>query len=198
MSATMTINQFIFINYANDVVIFNLLDWQNKIQSYLIEYYDGDPANALRTKFGICMNKSQYLLEAASDYPTNFRGVTSDNMLHAGAIIDSRRGEIYLYEGRQEYLILDILCSAPWNCLPQSISETKKGAATWLIAEIIQEAISPPNQMSGILKVAAIPAAIEFYISIGFEENPDGSREMILTREKALKFLEAHKLRWRR
>ncbi|RUT05889.1 hypothetical protein DSM106972_030950 [Dulcicalothrix desertica PCC 7102] len=52
--------------------------------------------------------------------------------------------------------------------------------------------------MSGILKVAAIPAAIEFYSSIGFEENPDGSREMILTREKALQFLEAHQLRWRR
>ena len=48
------------------------------------------------------------------------------------------------------------------------------------------------------MQVSAIPAAIEFYISIGFEENSDGSREMILTREKALKFLEAHKLRWRR
>ncbi len=194
----MATNQFVFVNYANDVVISNLLYWQNKIQSYLIEYYDGDAANALRTKFGICMNKSQELLEYASDEPSNFRGVVSANMLQAGAIIDRRRGEIYLYEGRQEHLLLDILCSAPWNCLPQSVAETKKGAATWLIAEIIQEAIFPPNEMSGILKVAAIPAAIEFYSSIGFEENPDGSREMILTREKALQFLEAHQLRWRR
>ncbi|MEC4818945.1 MAG: hypothetical protein SAK29_37570 [Scytonema sp. PMC 1069.18] len=117
-------------------------------------------------------------------------------MLQAGSIIELRVGEIYLYEGEQPHLLLDIVCSAPWNCLPQRVSETRKGAATWLIAEIIDEMTSPPNRMSGILKVAAIPAAIEFYRSIGFEENPDGSREMILTREKALQFLEAYRLRW--
>jgi hypothetical protein len=187
----MTTNQFVYINYANRRVIADLLYWQDKIQEYLIEYYDGNLANTLRTKFGICINKSQYLLEATRDNPTNFRGVVSNNMLYAAAIIDNRRGEIYLYEGQQEHLLLNILCSAPWNCLSESVFETKKGAATWLIAEIIQE--TP----GAILKVAAIPTAIEFYRNIGFEENPDGSREMILTRGKALQFLEAYRLRWR-
>ncbi len=187
MLTTMSINEFFYVNYADRRVILDLLFWQDKIEEYLTEFYDGNLANTLRTKFGICINKSQYLLEATRDNPTKFRGVASDNMLHAGAIIENRRGEIYLYEGRREHLLLDILCSAPWNCLPQSVFETKKGAATWLIAEIIQET------SGAILKVAAIPTAIEFYRNIGFDENPDGSREMILTREKALQFLEAYR-----
>ncbi|KYC34569.1 hypothetical protein WA1_51175 [Scytonema hofmannii PCC 7110] len=189
-------NTFEYINYADSTAISYLIFWQEKIDEYIREFYGGNPENTLRTKFGYCVNKSLALLEAATDSPSMFRGVKSSNMLQAGSIIESRVGEIYLYEGEQQHLLLDILCSAPWNCLPQSVSETRKGAATWLIAEIIDEMTSPPNRMSGILKVAAIPAAIEFYRSIGFEENPDGSREMILTREKALQFLEAYRLRW--
>ena len=192
----MTKNSFNYVNYADSITITNLIFWQEKIDEYIREFYGGNPENTLRTKFGYCMNKSLYLLEAAGDTPNMFRGVLNSNMLQAGSMIESRVGEIYLYEGEQQHLLLDILCSAPWNCLPQSISETRKGAATWLIAEIIQEMTSPPNRMSGILKVAAIPAAIQFYKSLGFEENPDGSREMILTREKALQFLEAYRLYW--
>jgi hypothetical protein len=143
------------------------------------------------------MSTSLDLLDYTRDNYNMFRGVKSNNILQAGAIIESRFGEIYLYDDRQQHVLLDILCSAPWNCLPQSINDTKKGAATWLIAEIIEEMTSPPNQMTGIFKVAAIPTAINFYKSVGFEENPDGSREMILTREKALQFLEEHRLRWR-
>ncbi|MFL9458218.1 GNAT family N-acetyltransferase [Tolypothrix bouteillei VB521301_2] len=192
----MTRNTFEYINYADSTAILYLIFWQEKIDEYVREFYGGNSENTLRTKFGYCVNKSLALLEAATDSPSMFRGVKSSNMLQVGSIIESRVKEIYLYEGEQQHLLLDILCSAPWNCLPQSVSETRKGAATWLIAEIIDEMTSPPNRMSGILKVAAIPAAIEFYRSIGFEENPDGSREMILTREKALQFLEAYRLRW--
>ncbi len=50
---------------------------------------------------------------------------------------------------------------------------------------------------SGIFKVAAIPRAIKFYQKIGFEENPDGSREMILTEQRALQFLDEHIRSWR-
>ena len=50
--------------------------------------------------------------------------------------------------------------------------------------------------MSGIFKVAAIPRAIGAYEKMGFEENPDGSREMILTQERALQFLEEYKNHW--
>lgn len=151
----------------------------------------------MRTKFGDCMGKSRGLLEAAYDNPTMFRGVTNNNMLQAGAIIEYGIGQIYLYEGRQQHVLLDIVCSAPWNCLTRSIPETCKGAAEWLLADIIREITSPPSQVSGILKVAAIPRAIDFYQRLGFEENPDGSREMILTEEKALQFLEEHTRHWR-
>ena len=41
------------------------------------------------------------------------------------------------------------------------------------------------------------PRAIEAYKNMGFNENPDGSKEMILTRERALQFVEDYKMRWR-
>jgi hypothetical protein len=193
----MTQNAFTYINHADSRAVIDLLFWQEKIEDYINEFYGGNPDNTLRTKFGNCMSTSLDLLDYTRDNYNMFRGVKSNNILQAGAIIESRFGEIYLYDDRQQHVLLDILCSAPWNCLPQSINDTKKGAATWLIAEIIEEMTSPPNQMTGIFKVAAIPTAINFYKSVGFEENPDGSREMILTREKALQFLEEHRLRWR-
>jgi hypothetical protein len=192
----MTQNQFHYVKYAERIVITNLLYWQDKIQDYLIEFYGGDRSNPLGTTFGDCISKSFELLDYASDNPTMFRGVVNDNMLQAGAIIDYRIGEIYLYEERQQHVLIDILCSAPWNCLPQIIAETRKGAAPWLIADIIEE-ITSDSSINGIFKVAAIPRAIESYKSIGFEENPDGSREMILTKERALQFLEEYRLRWR-
>jgi hypothetical protein len=193
----MTRNQFSYVNYADRIVISNLLYWQDKIQNYLIEFYGRDRGNPLGTTFGDCISKSFELLDYARDNPTMFRGVISNNMLQAGAIIEYRVGEIYLYEERQQYVLIDILCSAPWNCLPQVIAETSKGAAPWLIADIIEEITSEFSNISGIFKVAAIPRAIESYKSIGFEENPDGSREMILTEQRALQFLEEYKLRWR-
>ncbi|MGB3759954.1 MAG: hypothetical protein WBA07_26870 [Rivularia sp. (in: cyanobacteria)] len=193
----MSINQFNYINYADRRVSTNLLYWQQKIQDYLIEYYNGDINSPLGSKFGDCISKSFELSEYAMDNPTMFRGVSSDNMLQAGAIIDYRIGEIYLYEEPQHHILIDILCSAPWNCLPEPIAETKKGAAPWLIADIIEEILSSSLNIHGIFKVAAIPRAIEAYKNMGFAENPDGSREMILTRERALQFVEDYKMRWR-
>lgn len=193
----MTRNEFIYVSYADSIILTDLLYWQDKITDYLIEFYGGDRSNALGTTFGDCIAKSFELLESASDNPNMFRGVINYNMLQAGAIIEYRIGEIYLYEERQQHVLIDILCSAPWNCLPQATDSTKKGAAPWLIADIIEEIISKPSEISGIFKVAAVPRAIESYRSIGFEENPDGSGEMILTEEKALQFLEEYKLRWR-
>ncbi|MUH01859.1 hypothetical protein F7734_60265 [Scytonema sp. UIC 10036] len=193
----MTKNQFTYLKYADWQVISNLLQWQNKIQDYLMEFYGADRNNILGTKFGDCASKSLELLEVARDERTKFRGVLNNNILQSGAIVEDRVGEIYLYEGQQHYVLLDIVCTAPWNCLPQTVSETCKGAAEWLIADIIQEITSSPNRVRGIFKVAAIPRAIEFYRRVGFEENPDGSREMILTEERALQFLQEHFIRWR-
>jgi len=191
-------NRFEYINYATDTVISNLFDWRQKIENYLIEFYNTDISNALGSKFGDCISKSSELLEYALEQPTMFRGVTTnDNILQAGAIIDYRVGEIYLYEEPQQHILIDILCSAPWNCLPEPLEETKKGAAPWLIADIIEEMISRSSNISGIFKVAAIPRAMTAYKNMGFEENPDGSREMILTEKRALQFLEEYKIRWR-
>ena len=118
-------------------------------------------------------------------------------MLQAGAIIDYRFGEIYLYDEPQQHILIDILCSAPWNCLPEPIEETRKGAAPWLITNLIEEINEGSSSEGGIFKVAATPRAIKAYERMGFQENPDGSREMILTTERALQFLEEYKSRWR-
>lgn len=55
------------------------------------------------------------------------------------------------------------------------------------MAEIIQETID--TEIEGVTKVLAIDRAINFYLDIGFEENPEYSRELILTREAAIIFL---------
>jgi len=193
----MPINRFEYINYATDTVISDLFHWRQKIEDYLIEFYNGQINNALGTTFGDCISKSSELLEYALDEPTMFRDVTNNNMLQAGTIIGYRFGEIYLYEEAQQHILIDILCSAPWNCLPESLEETKKGAASWLIADIIEETISGSSNESVILKVAAIPRAIEAYKNMGFQENLDSSREMILTEKRALQFLEEYKKLWR-
>ena len=118
----MAINKFTYVKYADLQVINNLLYWQNKVQDYLIEFYDADINNILGTEFGDCSSKSFELLEVARDERTKFRGVLNNNMLQAGAIIEYRVGEIYLYESQQQHVLLDIVCAAPWNCLPQTIS----------------------------------------------------------------------------
>lgn len=192
----MSKNRFDYINYATDIVISNLFDWRQNIESYLIQFYGGNIINALGSKFGDCIAKSSELLDYALDNPIMFRGVMSDNILQAGAIIDYRFGEIYLYEEPQDHVLIDILCSAPWNCLPESIEETKKGAAPWLMADLIEE-INEVSKRCRIFKVAATPRAVEAYKKMGFQESPDGSREMILTEQRALEYLEEYKLRWR-
>ena len=46
------------------------------------------------------------------------------------------------------------------------------------------------------LKWQLFKGAIKAYEKMRFQESPDGSREMILTPERALQFLEEYKLRW--
>lgn len=192
----MSNNKFNYVNYADRIVRENLLYWQQKIEDYLIEFYQGDLNDALGSKFGDCITKSSELLEYSLDNPTMFRGVTNNNMLQAGAIIDSRIGEIYLYEEPQHHVLIDILCSAPWNCLSEPVEETRKGAAPWLIADLIEEINEGSSFQGEIFKVAATPRAIKAYQKMGFQENPDGSREMILTKERAVQFLEEYKSYW--
>ncbi|MBW4667946.1 MAG: hypothetical protein KME60_11075 [Cyanomargarita calcarea GSE-NOS-MK-12-04C] len=69
-----------------------------------------------------------------------------------------------------------------------SVIEKIKGAARWLMSEIVQEIID--TEIEGLTKVLSIDRAKEFYLDIGFQENPDYPRELILTKEAALAFLE--------
>ena len=65
--------------------------------------------------------------------------------------------------------------------------EKRKGAATWLMAEIIQETID--TEIEGVTKVLAIDRARKFYLDIGFEENPEYFRELVLNKVAARSFL---------
>mgnify|MGYP001796069942 CR=1 FL=1 len=65
------------------------------------------------------------------------------------------------------------------------------------MTDLIEEINKGSSSQSRIFKVAATPRAIEAYKKMGFQENPDGSREMILTEERALQFLEEYKSLWR-
>lgn len=55
------------------------------------------------------------------------------------------------------------------------------------MTEIIQETIN--TEIEGVTKVLAIDRARNFYLDIGFEENPEYFRELILTKEVANNFL---------
>lgn len=70
--------------------------------------------------------------------------------------------------------------------------ETVKGAGTWLMSEIIEEVID--TEIEGIIKILAIDRAKDFYSNIGFEENPDYEREMVLTREASQSFIRRYRI----
>ncbi|KYC40096.1 hypothetical protein WA1_29545 [Scytonema hofmannii PCC 7110] len=60
------------------------------------------------------------------------------------------------------------------------------------MSEIVQEVID--TDIVGVIKVLAIDRAKSFYLSIGFQENPDYEREMVLTREEARLFLSRYQI----
>ncbi|MEC4817879.1 MAG: GNAT family N-acetyltransferase [Scytonema sp. PMC 1069.18] len=78
------------------------------------------------------------------------------------------------------------MTNAPWNTITYSQPETKKGAATSLIEQLVRE--SQRLELSGILKAMVIPEARKFYEDKGFVET-DGSGEMILTSNAASMFI---------
>jgi hypothetical protein len=80
---------------------------------------------------------------------------------------------------------IESLTNAPWNTIGIPQPETKKGAATSLIEELVHE--SRRLQFNGIIKAITIPSTRLFYRKIGFIE--DSSGEMILTSNAAQEFL---------
>lgn len=195
MTNTSSFNQFTYVIGANDEIEDELISWVTLAQEYINQYFEGDRNRINRTVFGDCVSKIEALAELfvyGDNYLSDFRGVRDiDGKLQAGAIISEQIGELYPYIQERKYLSIDPFTTPPWNCLELEgveFSEKKKGAATWLMAEIIQETID--TEIEGVTKVLAIDRARKFYLDIGFEENPEYFRELVLTKEVARSFLE--------
>ncbi|MEM7552512.1 MAG: hypothetical protein AAF378_00145 [Cyanobacteria bacterium P01_A01_bin.84] len=194
MSNVSNFNRFTYVISANNEIENEIISWVTKSQEYINQYFEGDRSRINKTIFGDCVSKVEALAELFiynDSYLSDFRGVRDiDGRLQAGAIISEQIGELYPYAEDRKYLSIDPFTTPPWNCLELEgveFPEKRKGAATWLMAEIIQETIG--TEIEGVTKVLAIDRARKFYLDIGFEENPEYFRELILTREAARFFL---------
>lgn len=196
MSNSSDINRFSYVIGADRATQNELISWVSTSLQYINLYFEGDRSRIVRTKFGDCVSKVEYLADLAID-PENaslFRGVRDINgRLQAGAIVSFSNALIYPYTEERDYLSIDPFTTPPWNCLEGvTFPETVKGAGTWLMSEIVQEVID--TEIAGVIKLFAIDRAKSFYLSMGFQENPDYEREMILTPEEARLFLSRYKL----
>lgn len=172
-------NTFLYIIGATSELQQGLIIWRSKINHYLNTYYEGDKANARGTIFFSCVSKVENLEEILNDIDTHeqFRAVKDNQgLIQAVCLCETVRVEIEneVYRG----LAIDSLTNAPWNTIEYLQTETKKGAATSLIEQLVRE--SQRLGLDGILKALVIPSARNFYDSLGFVET-DGSGEMILT-----------------
>ncbi|MBW4506333.1 MAG: hypothetical protein KME64_07465 [Scytonematopsis contorta HA4267-MV1] len=196
MSGASEINRFSYVIGADQTTQNELISWVTTSLQYINQYFEGDRIRIRRTKFGDCVSKVEFLAELVSDSDnvSSFRGVRdTSGRLQAGSIISRQIGVIYPYTEEIEYLSIDPFTSAPWNCLEgRNFSETVKGAGTWLMSEIVQEVIN--TQIEGVIKILAIDRAKDFYSSMGFQENPDYPREMILNREDARQFIRQYQI----
>jgi hypothetical protein len=164
-----------------------LIIWRTKINEYLELYYQGYKENAKNTIFFMCISKVNSLEEALND-PGNyekFRAVKDERgLIQAVCLCEIAQIEVDNQTCRA--LAIDSLTNAPWNTITSTQLETKKGAATSLIEELVRE--SQRLKLGGILKAMVIPTAREFYQDKGFVET-NGSGEMILTSNAAAMFI---------
>jgi len=180
-------NTFSYIIGATIEIQQGLITWRTKINEYLNLYYQGDKENAKGTTFFHCISKVNNLEEALDD-PDNyekFRAVKDhQELIQAVCLCEIAQIEIdhETYRG----LAIDSLTNAPWNTITYPQPETKKGAATSLIEQLVRE--SQRLELDGILKAMVIPQAREFYEDKGFVET-NGSGEMILTSNAATMFI---------
>ncbi|KYC38255.1 hypothetical protein WA1_38605 [Scytonema hofmannii PCC 7110] len=187
-------NRFTYVIGANQDTKDELITWIVKLQEYINQYFEGDKSRIMRTTFGDCVSKVEVLVDLVIDnsYASDFRGVRDQNdRLQAGAIISRQIGSLFPYTEERVYLSIDPFTTPPWNCLGLEgveLPEKIKGAARWLMSEIVQEIID--TEIEGVTKVLSIDRAKDFYLSIGFQENPEYFRELVLTKEAALAFLQ--------
>lgn len=186
------VNKFTYVIGADQATQNELISWITTSLQYINQFFEGDRSRIRGTKFGDCLSKVEFLVDSVvdSDEASLFRGVRDESgLLQAGAIISRQHGVIYPDIEQREYLSIDPFTTPPWNCLEGvTFPETIKGAATWLMADIILEVID--TNIEGVTKLLTIDRARSFYESIGFQPNPDFDREMILTKEAARLFVQ--------
>jgi hypothetical protein len=171
MTDTANFNRFTYVVEANQDTKNELISWVTKSQEYINQYFEGDISRISKTTFGDCVAKVEVLADLAfDDYASYFRGVRDINgRLQAGAIISRQVGILFPYTKERVYLSIDPFTTPPWNCLGLEgvdLPEKVKGAATWLMSEIVQEIIN--TEIEGVTKVLAIDRAKDFYLNIGF------------------------------
>lgn len=174
----------------------NLDEWASSSEEYIYLYFNENRENVRNTSFGDCISKIQFLSNLLIDLEqgftiNNFRGVVDERgILQAIAAIK----DIELYNKGEMFpaIALESICNAPWNVIDQSQVETRRGAATSLIEEIIKE--SKSKQFGGVVKLFTIPRAKPRYSKIGFVDT-DGSGEMLLTEAVAEEFLNGQQQR---
>ncbi len=199
MTNTSNFNQFTYVVGANRDTQNELISWVVKSQEYINRYFGGDRSRIMRTTFGDCVSKVDVLADLAIDdnYARDFRGVRDINgRLQAGAIISRQTDILFPYTEERIYLSIDPFTTPPWNCLNLEgveLPEKIKGAARWLMSEIVQEIID--TEIEGVTKVLSIQRAKDFYLNIGFQENPDYPSELVLTKEAAITFLQEQSYR---
>ncbi|RUS99297.1 hypothetical protein DSM106972_077390 [Dulcicalothrix desertica PCC 7102] len=186
------VNKFSYVIGADQATQNELISWITISLQYINRFFEGDRSRIRGTKFGDCVSKVEFLVDSVidSDDASLFRGVRDESgRLQAGAIVSRQYGVIYPDIEQREYLSIDPFTTPPWNCLEGvAFPETIKGAATWLMADIIIEVID--TNIEGVTKLLTIDRARSFYESIGFQSNPDFDREMILTKEAAQLFVQ--------
>ncbi len=170
-------NKFSLVNRADAEVQRDIDGWLDKIREYLRDRFENDIERTLGTEFGDCISKVIYLADRAIAEPDTFRGVRDvQGRQQAGALVAP-----YF-----NYLDVDAFTNAPWNVMKNQ-PETIKGAATYLIEELVNESFE--LGMMGRIKLIAIKRAKSFYTKIGFNEEEDDSRSLELTSTAALEFL---------
>lgn len=182
----MTINEFRYVIGAQEEIESGLDLWDLKIREYVNFYYEGNVENAKNTIFYGCVSKTNELIDNLLDRKNDYRSVIDDlNLLACTCIIQET--DIYLHNGEVlQGLEIESLSNAPWNAIVYPQPETRKGAATSLVEELVKE--SQSLGFNGILKAVTVPSIRAFYRKIGFiEEN--GTGWMTLTPDAAEEFL---------
>lgn len=116
MSNSSEINRFSYVIGAYLAIQNELISWVSTALQYINQYFGGDRSRIVRTKFGDCVSKVEYLVDLVidSENASLFRGVRdTSGRLQAGAIVSFSNGLIYPYTEDRDYLSIDPFTTPP-------------------------------------------------------------------------------------